>query len=79
MAESSYGDQAAAVGPSYYPSSHVSTPGGSYPRQSYLLSDRSPSSSPPGEAEGGPGPVPVIEFPDDEVLFIITFFVGLAS
>ena len=28
---------------------------------------RSVSSSPPGEAEGG-GPVPVIEFPDDEVL-----------
>ena len=38
-------------------------------RQSY---HRSVSSSPPGEAEGG-GPVPVIEFPDDEVFCPISF------
>ena len=37
-------------------------------RRSY---NRSLSSSPPGqaEAEGGGGPIPVIEFPDDEVYF----------
>lgn len=40
-------------------------------RQSY---QRSPSSSPPGaEAEGG-GPIPVIEFPDDEVFYPDLFF-----
>lgn len=76
VAESNYGagDQAAAAavvvpGSSFSSSSyHVGGNGAGQNRLSYLLAERSLSSSPPGEAEGG-GPVPVIEFPDDEVFF----------